>query len=239
VKTTVKLARKELVAEGTMAFYFEKPLGFGYKSGQTIDLTLENPPETDAEGNSRTFSLITAPYEENLGIATRLRDTAFKRVLKNMPAGSGLTLEGPSGSLTLHNDVSKPAVFLAGGIGITPFYSLAKNAAELKLPHKIYLFFSNRRPEDSAFLAALQDLEKLNPNFKLIATMTDMAKSSQPWSGPTGYVTKDLILSEVPNFNQAIAYVAGPAAMVSAMHKILNDAGMNDDYIRIEEFAGY
>lgn len=239
MKYKVKLVKKEEVAEGTMAFFWEKPQGFEFKSGQTMDITLINPAETDAEGNSRTFSIIQAPYEDTLGNATRMRDTAFKRVLKNMEPGTEVELEGPFGSFTLHNDTSKAAVILAGGIGITPFYSIAKNAAHGKLPHKIYLFYSNRRPEDAAFLSELLELEKQNPNFKLIATMTDIDKSQQAWNGETGYITKEMITKYVPDLPKAISYLAGPATMVGAMHKLLNDAGVDDDNIKMEEFAGY
>lgn len=236
-KTT--LQRKEPVAEGTMAFYFSKPAGFEYKSGQSIDLYEKNPPETDAEGNKRAFSLTSAPHEDFLSITTRMRDTAFKRVLKVMSEGTELELDGPFGEMVLHNDISKPAVILAGGIGITPFYSMAKDAAERKLPHKIFLFYSNRRPEDTAFLKELKELERLNPNFKLIATMTEMEKSSELWEGETGYITKDMVLKYVPEAEAAIGYMAGPPAMVAAMRKLLNEVGVNDDYIRSEEFTGY
>lgn len=235
----IKLIKKEYIAEGTMAFQFTKPDHFDYKAGQSIDLTLLNPPETDAEGNTRAYSLTSAPHEDFLSIATRLRDTAFKRVLKDMDDGTALSLEGPFGSMTLHNDTSKLAVILAGGIGITPFFSMVKQATQDNLPHKIFLFYSNRRPEDTAFLTELKDLETKNPNFKLIATMTDMQKSTQTWDGEQGYITKELILKYVPEITNSIGYLAGPAAMVSAMRKLLNDSGLNDDYIRSEEFSGY
>ena len=75
----IRLVKKEEIAEGTMAFYFEKPAGFDFIAGQYMTVSLINPPETDKEGNSRFFSLITAPYENCLGVATRTRDTAFKR----------------------------------------------------------------------------------------------------------------------------------------------------------------
>ena len=72
----VKLQRKEEIADGTMAFYFEKPKGFEFKAGQFGDFTLIDPAETDAEGNTRGFSLASAPYEDFLMFATRMRDTA-------------------------------------------------------------------------------------------------------------------------------------------------------------------
>src|SRR5699024_6350860 len=117
---TVKLERKDDVADGTMAFYFSKPKDFVYKAGQNADLTLINPSDTDAGGNVRTFTLANAPYEESLMFATRMRDSAFKRTLKSMPVGTEITLDAPHGSFTLHDDASVPAVFLTGGIGLTP-----------------------------------------------------------------------------------------------------------------------
>src|SRR4051794_5809045 len=104
-----KLKRREEVAAGTMAFYFEKPKGFTYKAGQFADYTLVNPSETDAEGNIRGFSLASAPYEDDLMSATRMRDTAFKRSLKTMKIGTELVLDAPYGSFTLHNNSKIPA----------------------------------------------------------------------------------------------------------------------------------
>src|ERR1700681_1360292 len=124
------------VAGGTMAFWFEKPSGWTFKAGQYLDMTLLDPPETDSEGNVRSFSIASAPHEESLMVATRMRNTAFKRVLNAMPLGSAVKIEGPSGSLTLHDNVKRTAVFLAGGIGITPFRSIVLRAAKEKLPHR-------------------------------------------------------------------------------------------------------
>src|SRR6202162_4495536 len=119
--TLSKLVSKQEAAERTTACRFEKPSNWTFKAGQYLDLTLLDPSETDAEGNTRTFSIASGPHEDTLMVATRMRDTAFKRMLKTMPLGSALKIEGPSGNLTLHNNVARAAVFLAGGIGITPF----------------------------------------------------------------------------------------------------------------------
>jgi predicted ferric reductase len=99
-------------------------------------------------------------------VATCMRDTALKRILKTMPLGSAVKIEGPSGRLTLHNDVKRAAAFLAGDVGITPFRSIVFRAAKEKLPHRIFLFYSNRRPEDAPFLDELQALEKENPKLQ-------------------------------------------------------------------------
>ncbi|MFZ0818943.1 MAG: FAD-dependent oxidoreductase [Candidatus Acidiferrales bacterium] len=235
----VKLKRKEEVAEGTMAFYFEKPAGFQFKPGQFADLTLPNPPETDAEGNIRTFSIASAPAEEDLMFATRMRDTAFKRVLKSMPLGTEITMEGPSGSFTLHGDSSRSAVLLAGGIGITPFRSMALNLGTSRDAHRLLLLYSNRRPEDAAFLDELESVAAKNKNLRFIGTMTQMEKSKLKWTGRTGLIDKKMLSECVRDLKDPICYVAGPPAMVSTIGRALMDAGVSKDSIRSDEFSGY
>src|SRR5689334_14552965 len=117
----VPLKQRVEVAEGTMAFHLEKPAGFQFKAGQYMNVTLIEPPETDAEGNTRSFTIASAPFEQDLVFTTRMRDSAFKRVIKTLKLGSPVRISGPFGSFTLHNDASRPAVFLVGGIGVTPF----------------------------------------------------------------------------------------------------------------------
>lgn len=236
--TTILLGT-EAVAEGTTLFRFAKPAGFEFRAGQSVDVTLIAPPETDAEGNTRSFSLVTTPQEDTLAFATRMRNTAFKRTLGQMPEGTEINMDGPFGSFFLHENARRPAVFLAGGIGITPFHSIISDATERGLPHQLILFFSNRRPEDAPFLAELQALETQNPNFTFLPTMTDMAKSTQSWTGTTGYIDKEMVQQHVDMNAMPIFYLAGPAAMVSAMRLLLNSAGVSNDDIRTEEFSGY
>ena len=234
-----KLKDRKEVAEGTMSFRFEKPSGWAFKAGQYLDMTLLDPPETDSEGNVRSFSIASAPHEETLMIATRMRDTAFKRVLRTMSLGTAVKIEGPSGDFILQNDFTRTAVFLAGGIGITPFRSIVHWAAKEKLPNRIVLFYSNRRPEDAPFLAELQSLERNNPKYKLIASMTEMEKSHQPWNGETGPINQGMLGRHLKGAAPGIHYIAGPPAMVNGLHDLLKKAGVDDNDIRAEEFAGY
>lgn len=234
-----KLLRHETVAERTLASHFDKPKGFDFRPGQYVDLTLIDPPETDAEGTTRSFTLASAPYENEVMIATRLRDSAFKRVLEKLAPGAEVLLEGPMGSFTLHQNVSKPAVLLAGGIGITPFLSIARQAAHDRLPHRIYLFYANYRPEDAAFLDSLAALEKANPRFRLIATMTGMERSSAPWSGETGIIDAAMVRRYIEDLHGPIFYIAGPPEMVEATRRMLVEAKVDEDDLRTEEFAGY
>jgi ferredoxin-NADP reductase len=235
----MKLKDRKEIAEGTMAFSLEKPAGFDFRPGQAMEVKLANPPETDAEGNARAFSIASAPYELDVLFATRMRDTAMKRSLTKISLGTELEVDGPWGDLKLHTRAARPAVFIAGGIGITPFRSIVLDAARNKLTHKIWLFSSNRRPEEAPFLDDLARAERENPNFKMIATMTEMGKSSRPWHGRKGHVSREMLADSIPDLREPIFYLAGPGGMVNAMHKMLLDAGVNEDDIRAEEFAGY
>jgi ferredoxin-NADP reductase len=238
-KFKVRLIGKEEVADNTMAFRFEKPAGFQFKAGQYAELTLINPSETDLEGASRTFSIVSAPSDSQLTFTTRMQDTAFKRVLKASPVGTEISLDGPMGSFTLHNNEKKTGVFLAGGIGITPFASIMVEAARQKLSHRLYMFYSNRRPEDAAFLERLFAVEKENPNLRFVPTMTAMEKSQREWKGETGYIDKALLMRYIPVLDGPIYYIAGPPTMVGTMQKMLTAAGVNPDDVRTEEFGGY
>ncbi|KKT92313.1 MAG: Flavodoxin reductase family protein [Candidatus Jorgensenbacteria bacterium GW2011_GWA2_45_13] len=149
---TVKFIRAEIVAEKTMRFFFEKPEGFNYVSGQYAEFAFINPSETDNEGMSRCLSFTSVSSDKELSITTRIRDTAFKRMLVLMKKGKTMNMDGPFGSLTLHKNEKKPAVFVTGGIGITPFVSIVREATEKKLSHALTLFYSNRRLQDAPFL---------------------------------------------------------------------------------------
>lgn len=236
---TVKLTEKRDVADGTMAFHFEKPEGFTYKAGQFAECTLIHPAETDAEGNTRPFSIASAPYEDALMFASRMRDTAFKRVLKTMAPGAELSLNAPHGSFTLHNDANIPAVFLTGGIGVTPVRSIVLQALHDNLPHRILVFYSNRRPEDAAFLEELMKSHGTNPNYTFVGTMTEMSKSSREWHGETGFIDKTMLLKFMDDLMLPIYYIDGPPDMVKAMRQMLREAGVADGKIRTEEFSGY
>ena len=236
---TIRLTRREDVAEGTMAFYFSRPSAFEFRAGQAIDLTLIDPPETDAEGDVRTFTIASPPFEEHLMIATRMRDSAFKHVLRDARVGLELKMDGPSGSFKLHKSEAKPAVFLAGGIGITPFLSIVRQTANDGQRRSIYLFYSNHRPEDSAFLSTLGEASTDDSGLNFIPTMTAMEKSRRRWTGETGLIDRAMLLRHIPELQGPIYYLAGPPAMVTAMRHMLTSATVDEDDIRTEEFSGY
>jgi ferredoxin-NADP reductase len=168
-----------------------------------------------------------------------MRDSAFKRALAALPAGDAVCLEGPSGSLTLHGDASRPAVFIAGGIGITPFMSILRQGAHDRPARRLLLLYANHRPEDAAWLEELQVLERGWAGFSLLPVMTAMNRSSQSWSGLAGRIDADMLKSVGAALSRPVYYAAGAPGMVAAMRALLNDCGVEDDDIRSEDFHGY
>lgn len=235
--TNVRLIKREEIANGTMAFYFEKPEGFEYRAGQFADYTLIDPPETDEEGNTRGFSFITAPYEENIGAATRLRDTAFKRVLKDLPVGTVVKLDAPYGDFTLHKTETTPAVFIIGGIGVTPVRSIVAQATHGKTAHKITLLHANRTLAGAPFRADFEQFAKSNLNFAYVPVVTD--EVTEDSSVERGRVDEAMLKRHVIDLNAPIYYLSGPEGMVKAMRQLLVGLNVNEDNIRMEEFAGY
>jgi ferredoxin-NADP reductase len=239
VKHTSRLLRRHEVAERTWAFQFERPTGFEFRAGQFMEVTLRSPMETDAEGDTRPFTIASPPHEPFLMITTRMRDTAFKRNLAAMPLGTELTIVGPFGDLVLHSDEARPAVFLAGGIGITPFRSIALDATHRKLRHELTLFYSNRRPEDAPYVQELEALGRTHPNFHLVATMTAMEKSHRPWKGERGRIDPSMMARHAPTSGTPVHYVAGPPGLVRELQTMLRAERVAEENIRAEEFDGY
>jgi ferredoxin-NADP reductase len=234
-----RLVASARVAEDTASFSFEVEAPFTFDAGQTCDLTIRSPRYQDEKGSIRTFSIASAPAEApRITVATRLTGSAFKRSLLEAPVGYEIELDGPSGSFVLHRNTAKPAVFFAGGIGITPFRSIIGDATLRGLTHRMTLFYSNGTPASTAFLPDLEGWQRQNRNFRLIATIAD-GSTGQPWSRDVGMIDAAFIVSHLPELSEAICYLAGPPAFVKAMRAALDQAGADSDNLRAEEFAGY
>jgi ferredoxin-NADP reductase len=236
---TAILKGRDSLCDGTTALYFEKPGGFKFKPGQFANFTLDSVITTDPGGITRSLSIASAPHEKDLMVAMRMRDTGFKRIASALPIGAPFLVEGPYGNLILHRDVTRPAVFLAGGIGITPFRSMIRHTTEVGSAHKIFLFYSIRCLEEAAFLDELQEIHELNRGFKFIPTITHSGRIPHQWRGELGHITEPMVRSWIPDFENPIFYIAGPPGMVAGMREMLAVAGAPDDNIRAEEFAGY
>jgi ferredoxin-NADP reductase len=235
----VTLTDRKQVAQDTMAFWFHVAgSGYAFRAGQNAAFTLLDPPETDASGNVRTLSVASSPNAPtSLMVAMRMRKSAFKNSLTTLPLGTELRVSAPMGSFTLHRDSSKPAVFLVGGIGITPVLSILAHATEQGSPHRIYLFYANHDPEKVAFFDELQMWQKRNANFTLVPTVTTPNGSFWPYE--RGRIDPEMLTRYLPEMRGPVYYVCGPAEMVAAMQKLLAHLGIDEDSIRTEEFGGY
>lgn len=225
----VKLLRKRAVAEGTTEFTLEKPPGFEYRAGQFGDLVL--PPSTglDDSNNKHGFSFASAPFEDTLRMATRMRGSAYKNAAAKVPEGSMVKLLALWGDFTLQKNASVPAVFVTGGIGITPVRSIIAQATHERTAHKLTLIYANRTPALAAYTGDFEHFATTNPNFSFVPVYTE----SQ------GHVNADTIRQHVADIAGSRFYLSGPEGMVKAMRTLLMDVGADQDNIRTEEFEGY
>lgn len=234
----LKLIARHEAVPGIAVFTFEKPEGLTFKPGQYGGFTLMDPAETDAAGNTRRFSLLSAPGDNHLAIAMRVhsKSTAFKRMLNQLPIGSEVKFAGPTGNFILHDDENIPAVFIAGGIGITPFYCMIKDAIKKHSTRPIYLFYGNQSQNDSAFLDELLQWAENNPNVKLIPTLVE---PSDEWKGEAGYISHTMLKKYVPDLSAPIYYICGSPTMVTTLQETLLEMGIDEEKIKVEDFPGY
>jgi ferredoxin-NADP reductase len=236
---TVKLVKREHVAEGTMAFHLERPAGFAYKPGQAIDVTLIETPGGLAGNERHAFSIVSAPFEEEIVVATRMRESAYKRALGALAVGAVVQIKGPFGALTLHADRARPAVLVAGGIGITPFMSMLRQARRDDWPQQIVLVYANRSPEAAAYLDELERLARSRGAFRLLTTMTAADVSPHAWRGARRPIDGDLLRAASDGLVRPVYYVAGPPGMVEAVAEALRRASVSEEDVRSETFYGY
>src|SRR5919109_977482 len=203
------IKEKREVAKGTLLVVFDL-LGqeVDFLPGQYFWVTLVDPPYDDEKGSRRHITVVTSPNERGvLGLCTRLRDSAFKRSLVELPEGSAVEVEEPKGNFVLPEDTDRSYVFIAGGIGITVFRVMLRYIAEENLPHRVTLLYSNRNRESAAFLYELAELDRANPNFRLVATMTE----DPEWEGETRRIDADVLRDHLGDDLNSFTYlVAGP-----------------------------
>ena len=233
-----QIKEKREVAKGTLMVVFDL-LGeeVDFEPGQYFWVELLDPPYDDEKGPRRHISVVTSPNERGvLGLCTRLRDSAFKRSLAEMPIGADVDVEQPKGSFLLPKDADRHYVFVAGGIGITVFRCMLRYIAEEQLPYRVTLVYSNRDRESAAFLDELHELEQTIPNLQLVLTMTD----DSGWDGEARRIGDDLLRDHLDGELDSFTYlVAGPPALVEGVSATLAAAGVPDEQVQAGSFSGY
>jgi ferredoxin-NADP reductase len=233
------LVDRQQIASDTMAFWFEPDDGhFEFRAGQHIDLVFAQPQQGCENDNFRTFSLASSPQEnKSIMIAMRMRKTIFKNALQAAAFGTKFVVSRARGSFALHKDASRPAVFLAGGIGIAPIRSILQHAAQERLEHKLFLFYSNRAIDDAAFMEELESLGAQNHNFIFVPTVT--GQRTLAWPYEKGHINHEMLKRYLVGLKGPVYYIAGPSGMVTAMTSLLNSSGVSEDDMKTEEFGDY
>jgi len=237
-KISVKLLSKEK-REGTdiMTFRLSRE-GLDYSAGQYAFFKLEGV-SGDPKGPIRHFSIASSPTEQDLIISTRIRDTPYKQKLASLEEGTKIPAWGPQGEFVLHDDHSMPAVFLSGGIGVTPFRSMLKFATDKQLPLKITVFDSNRNRQNILYQDEFDSWAGQNKNVEIVYTTTD--EDAGAWSGERGRIDKPMLERHLSRdeIGNAIFYICGPPGMLKAMQELLKQEQIPKERIKVEEFTGY
>jgi len=219
-----------------------------YKAGQYAFFDIGGV-NNDPKGPIRHFTISSSPTENFIMLSTRIRDTPYKKRLLSLEEGVKVKVRGPQGKFVLHEDYSKPAIFLSGGIGVTPFRSMIKYSTDKQLPVKIIMFDSNRDEKNILFKNEFDAFANSNKNLRIIYTISEEEGgqvreqiSSSKWEGERGRIDEAMLtkyLSE-DDIKNSIFYTCGPPGMLKAMQKLLQDElHIPNERIMIEEFTGY
>ncbi len=237
-----KLTDKKEEAAGTKSFFFEPEEKMDWLPGQYFYITLPNLTHEDPRGTTRHFTNSASPTEGNLlRVTTRVRpESGFKQSLDELPVGVQIEGKGPNGIFAIDEKTLGSHIFLAGGIGITPFRSIIKYALDKNLGINMNLVYSNSLPEEIAFRKELEGWAS-QPNFKLYMTISKPGESKEKWDGPTGRIDENLMnkLFTKEDIQKSTIWASGPPVFVTAMEDMLSKMRINVDSIRTEKFTGY
>jgi ferredoxin-NADP reductase len=217
--------------------------GMDFTAGQCAFFKLDGV-SGDSKGPIRHFSIASSPTEQDLTISTRIRDTPYKQKLASLQKGAKILAWGPEGEFVLHNDHSKPAVFLSGGIGVTPFRSMIKYATDKRLPLKITVFNSNKSERGILYRDEFDRWAGQNKNVKIVYTLTEEEHQQRPanWAGEYGRIDKEMIGRHLSGdeIAKAVYYICGPPGMLKAMQKLLHEElQIPRERMKVESFTGY
>jgi ferredoxin-NADP reductase len=230
------VAEKRDVAKGTLLVLFAVDDYPSYRPGHYFWVELPDRGHQDEKGLRRHISIVTSPTEQGVvGLATRIRDTAFKRTLAELEVGDEVEVEEPKGSFLLPEDTSVDYAFVAGGIGITVFRSMLRYIADEKLPYRVTLVYSNRDRESAAFLDELEELERRIDGLRVVLTMTEQ----EGWEGESRRLDAEVLGELLGGLDGHTYLVAGPPVMAEAVVESLHGAGVPEERVLADKFSGY
>lgn len=214
------------------SYRFPRPQELTYKPGQYFFITIK---QGDKE-LTHHFSFSSSPTEkDHFEFTKKFTDHEYSMALKAAKVGDWARIDAPYGQFTFEGEHPKIAL-LAGGIGITPFISICKNATDKRLNSKIILFYGCRTENDIAFKQELEKMQEQNKNLNIIFMINE---ASSQWKGATGVINAEMIKNELPDYNDNLFYVCGPPPMVKAMETLIESIGLPKTQLKLEYFTGY
>jgi ferredoxin-NADP reductase len=225
---------KEIISRtgDTTSFRFPRPTDFVYKPGQYIMVTVKSGDKELIH----PLSLSSSPTDPNfVEFTKKLTASEYSTRLRAMKLGDWAQIDGPYGKFTCECEFEK-ILFIAGGIGITPFFSIIKYCTDKQLNTSIVLFYGCRTENEIAFKKELDEMQQLNHNLRVICVLNE---PSPNWKGKEGFVTTDLIKQETPDFKDRVFYACGPPGMVAAMQKLVGILGLPEAQLKLESLLGH
>ncbi|TFH24723.1 FAD-dependent oxidoreductase [Candidatus Bathyarchaeota archaeon] len=214
------------------SFRFYRPTDLIYKPGQFMFVTLKQ----DEKELSKHFSFSSSPTEkDHIEFTKKFTDHEYSLALKSVKVGDWARIDAPYGQFTFEGEYPK-ITLLGGGIGITPFMSICKNATDESLNSKITLFYGCRTEKDLTFKKELEALAEKNKNLKLVLMINEPTKQ---WKGVTGIINAEIVKQHLPDYKENIFYTCGPPPMVEAMEKLVLNLGLPKENLKREYFIGY
>ncbi|MBX4187103.1 MAG: RnfABCDGE type electron transport complex subunit D [Candidatus Doudnabacteria bacterium] len=217
------------IASSVVHFNFQPSRSLVYQPGQYMDWTLD-PQHSDTRGNRRYFTIASSPTEQDvmLGVKFYEKPSTFKQKLRALEVGRVVMSGQVAGDFTLPKDKTQKLIFIAGGIGITPFRSMIKYLIDQNEKRDIVLFYSNKNETEVVYKEILDEAgSKLG--VKIVYVLTDKV----------GYLNAEMIKAQAPDFNQRIFMISGPRSMVVAFEDLLKSLGVAKHHIKVDFFPGF
>jgi glycine betaine catabolism B len=233
--TALTLVRRQLEADHVFSFFFRPQQPLAFEAGQFLELSLPHPAP-DESGTTRCLTIASAPSEPLLQLTTRIgpAPSTFKHALYDLRPGDAVAASGPYGDF-VSPDTGAPIVFIAGGIGITPFRSMLLDLAARPARPAVSLLYSNSSPS-IPFRPEFDALERDWPELRLEYTVT---RPSPTWSGAAGRIDASFIARHVDDPSRARYFACGPAGFIGAVRQALAFLGVPPSQIKQEDFPGY
>ena len=237
-KVVLKLSRKIKMAPGILDFVFKPSQRLSYQPGQYMEFTLEHP-HPDSRGNRRYFTLASSPTENlvHVGIRFYEQGSSFKSALLRMDGRGNMLAAQIAGDFTLPSDPRQKLVFMAGGIGITPFRSMLKYLLDTRERRDIVLFYTNKTANEIVYKDVLSAAQT-QLGIRVYYTLTDTAAVSRNWTGLVGRIDEQVIQDALPDYQERTYYLSGPPDMVRAYEWTLKHMKIRPEQIKKDFFPG-